>query len=241
MYRNGVVCLEFRNAEKVITGAIGVGVFLPIATYLLALVLFGRVPGIALGIFIGELFFLAGLLIIFFRRGYHGRALVLPIAAGILVSLVIVGVAIVIGVTVIHAPLPPPDFPEFRSGSPMIGMAVRTDEISTPSPEAKELLVKGLITASRDNAFEAALVYYNQAIAIDPDFTEAWMAKGVALHNLGSYAEAVACLDRALAIDPADAAAWSLRGIILDSWGCPDEAAACYRKARELDSRYQPI
>jgi len=230
--------METDKLKKLIPAGIGTGLFLLLTTYLLAFVLFGRLTGFTLVLFLGELVFVAGLLIIFFQRGYPGRVLAVPIAAGILLSMVAVMIVIVIGTTLIHAPLPPPDSPAWKSGNRVIAMAVSTDEISTSSPEARELLIGGLTIASRNNQFAAAIPYYDQALAIDPDFPEAWMAKGVALHNLGSYAEAVSCLDRALAIDPGNPAAWSLKGIILDSWGRPDEAAAFYRKAGDLDSRY---
>ena len=149
-------------------------------------------------------------------------------------------IAIFICTTLIHAHLPPPDSLAWSSGNRVIAIAVSIDEISTTSLEAKELLLKGLGIASRNNEFEPAIEYYDQALAIDPSFSKAWMAKSVALHNLGSYAEAVDCIDWALAMDPSNPAAWSLKGNILDSWGQPDEAAACYRKAGELDSRYHP-
>ncbi|MFA5295700.1 MAG: tetratricopeptide repeat protein [Methanoregulaceae archaeon] len=230
--------MKFHSHEKNITRGIGLGVFLLLTTYLLAFVIFGRPTGLILVLLIVEILLITVLVIIFFRQGQQGRALVVPLASGILLSIVTVIIAIFIGTTLIHAPLPPPESPAWSSGSPVIGMAVSTDEISTSSPEARDLLIGGLTIASRNNQFAAAIPYYDQALAIDPDFPEAWMAKGVALHNLGSYAEAVSCLDRALAIDPGNPAAWSLKGIILDSWGRPDEAAACYRKAGDLDSRY---
>jgi Flp pilus assembly protein TadD len=65
------------------------------------------------------------------------------------------------------------------------------------------------------------------------------MAKGVALHNLGSDEEAIGCLDHALALEPDNAGAWSLKGIILSSLGRPGEAADCYARAAEIDPIYQ--
>ncbi len=232
--------MESLDTGKLIASGIGLGVFLLITTYLLAIVLFGRLVVFVLILVIGEIVVVAGLLTIFFRRRYQVSVLAVPISAGILLSIITVGVAIFFGITLIHAPLPPPDSPAWKSGNRVIAMAVSNDEISATSLEAKELLLTGLGIASRNNEFEAAIGYYDQALAIDPYFSEAWMAKGVALHNLGSYAEAVDCLDQALAIDPGNPAAWSLKGNILDSWGRPDEAAACYRKSGELNSRYYP-
>jgi len=231
--------LEFYTREGDISTGIGAGIFFLITTYFLAFALFGRLAGIALVLLIGELLFISGSITLFFRRGYRPAALVVPIAAGIVLSAITVTVAVFIGITLIHIPLHPPDSAAGDSGNRVLAIAVRTDTISTPSSEAKKLLTKGLVTASRNNEFGAAIGYYDQALAIDPNFIEAWMAKGVALHNLESYAEAVDCLDHALAIDPENAAAWSIKGNILESWGRPDEADICHARSAEIDRGYR--
>lgn len=181
---------------------------------------------------------------IFLRRPHQGKARVAPVIAGILLATMTTVVVTMVFIPLTHAPLPPPPFPpdSFQGtfGNRVIVLAVRTDEISTGSPEARELLVKGLRTASRDNRFAEAIPLYDQAIAIDPDFTEAWMAKGVVLHNLGSYEEALGCIDHALALDPGNPTAWSLKGSILESAGRAEEAATCHEKARDLYAGYAP-
>lgn len=230
--------MKFHFHEKNITRGISLGIFLLLTTYFLAFIIFGWPTGLILVLLIVEILFIAVLLIIFFRQGQPGRGLVVPLAVGILLSIVIVMIAIFIGTTLIHAPLPPPDSPAWSSGSPIIVMAVSTDENSTSSPKARELFISGLRIAASNNQFAAAIPFYDQALAIDPNFTEAWMAKGIALHNLGSFAEAVDCIDRALAIDPGNPAAWSLKGSFLDSWGRSDEAAGFRARATELDPKY---
>jgi hypothetical protein len=177
---------------------------------------------------------------IFFQRSHPGKALIGPVATGILLSIVTTAFMAVVFIPLIHAPLPPPDSFQGTFGNRVIVLAVRTNEISTWSPEARDLLVKGLSTASRDNRFAEAIPYYDQALAIDPGFTEAWMAKGVALHNLGSYEEALDCIDHALALDPGDPTAWSLKGSILESAGRAGEAATCHEKARDMYAGNDP-
>ncbi len=231
--------MESDRLDKLVRAGIGAGLFLLITTCISAFIVFGRLTELTYVLFIGEIIFTIGLIIIFWRRKNPWKELSIPVAIGILLSVAVVAIVIFIGTTLIHAPLPPPDSPAWSSGSPVIIMAVRTDEISTSSPEARELLISGLRIAARNNQFAAAIPYYDQALALDPNFTEAWMAKGVALHNLGSFAEAVDCIDRALAIDPGNAAARSLKGSFLDSWGRSDEAAGCRAKAIELDPKYQ--
>lgn len=231
--------MEFHTNEKIITAGIGVGVFLLITTYFLAFVLFGRLTEYIYLLLAVELLFTIVAGAIFFRRRYHWKSLARPVAAGILLSVLATVIVIVIGTTMIHAPLPPPASSSVSSGRSALMMAVSIDEITTSSPEAKELVMRGLMAASRNNGFEEAISYYDQALVLDPDFTTAWMAKGVALHNLGSYEDAIGCLDRALTLEPYNAGAWSLKGIMLTSSGHPEEAAECYAMAADIDPIYQ--
>ena len=50
--------------------------------------------------------------------------------------------------------------------------------------------------------YPEALASCDKAIAINPDYADAWNGRGVALHELGRYTEAVASYDKAIAIDP---------------------------------------
>jgi tetratricopeptide (TPR) repeat protein len=126
------------------------------------------------------------------------------------------------------------------SGGGAIAISVNADAISTSSPEAKELFIQGITTSTQYARYNESLEYFDQALSIDPDFTAAWYAKGVALHNMKQYDEAVICYDRALVLDPQNAAVWSLEGKALDASGRHGEAASCYKKATELDPRYSP-
>ncbi|MDP2937289.1 MAG: serine/threonine-protein kinase [Dehalococcoidia bacterium] len=65
-----------------------------------------------------------------------------------------------------------------------------------------------------------------------------WSNKGVSLHSLGRYDEAIRCYDRALELDPQYAAAWINKGNSLHSLGRYDEAIRCYDRALELDPQY---
>ncbi|MDD1715446.1 MAG: tetratricopeptide repeat protein [Methanolinea sp.] len=111
--------------------------------------------------------------------------------------------------------LPPPDVPNMTTGGRVIAMAVPADEIDTPYPEARDLLIEGLTYNANSNRFREAIECYDRALAIDPDFSVAWSAKGVALHNLGRYDEAITCYDRALSLDPGNEGIEDLREITL--------------------------
>jgi tetratricopeptide (TPR) repeat protein len=125
-----------------------------------------------------------------------------------------------------------------NSGGTSVAIAFRTDEISTTSPEAKDLFLKGLTYLTQYARYNESLKYFDDAIALDQNFSEAWEAKGVAFHDMKRYDEAIKCYDKALEITPRDAGIWHLKGLAFSDWGKPGEAAACNRRAAELDPRY---
>jgi tetratricopeptide (TPR) repeat protein len=99
-----------------------------------------------------------------------------------------------------------------------IALAVSTDGISTSFPEARELFIKGLAASTQYARYNESLEYFDQALRIDQNFSEAWYAKGVALHNMKRYDEAIHCYNRALAIDPGNAAVLSLKKAAQVDW-----------------------
>ena len=98
--------------------------------------------------------------------------------------------------------LPAPAVPNMTMGTRVIAIAVNPDEIETPYHEVKDLLIQGLQCNANGGRFLQAIDYYDRAISIDPGCSTAWLAKGVALHNLGRYDEAIECYDRAFSLDP---------------------------------------
>jgi tetratricopeptide (TPR) repeat protein len=142
-------------------------------------------------------------------------------------------------------PLPMASLPSPTSGEPQIhyggsalAIAFRSDEISTSSPEAKELFIKGLTYSTQYARYNDSLAFFDAALAIDRNFSEAWVAKGVALHNMKRYDEAIENYDKALTFSPTDAGIWHVKGITLREWGKPEEAKECNRRAAEIDPRY---
>jgi tetratricopeptide (TPR) repeat protein len=136
----------------------------------------------------------------------------------------------------VTGPQPPaPGDPMVQSGRSSIALAFKTDEISTTSPEARDLFLNGLTSSTQYARYNDSLAFFDAALAIDRNFSEAWVAKGVALHNLGRYDEAINNYDRALALDPDDAGIWQVKAMTLRDWGKPNEAAACNQRAAALD------
>ena len=124
-------------------------------------------------------------------------------------------------------------------GGSSIAIAFKTDEIATTSPEAKEQFIKGLTYSTQYARYNDSLAFFDAALAIDRNFSQAWIAKGVALHNMKRYDEAIKNYDRALEINPDDAGAWSVKGITLRDSGKTAEAAECNRRAGVYDAGYR--
>ena len=128
--------------------------------------------------------------------------------------------------------------PVVNSSGTSIAIAFKVDEISTSSPKAKELFIKGLTYLTQFAQYNESLNYFDDALAIDQNFSEAWQAKGVALHDMKRYDEAITCYDKALVLNPREAGIWRLKGYTFSDWGKYEETAECNRRAAELDSRY---
>lgn len=134
---------------------------------------------------------------------------------------------------------PPPTVPNdsfVYSGGSGLPIAFRTDEISTTSPEAKEQFLKGLTYSTQYARYNDSLAFFDAALALDRNFSEAWTAKGVALHNLKRYDEAIASYDMALAINTGDEGTWSVKCITIRDSGKTAKAEECNQRAGRYDA-----
>jgi tetratricopeptide (TPR) repeat protein len=82
-----------------------------------------------------------------------------------------------------------------------------------------------------------ALVLFEEAIALDPEFAYPWHGKGYVLSDQKRYDEALAAYEKAIALDPKDAYPWSGKGDVLREQKRYDEALAAYEKAIALDPK----
>src|SRR5918996_1570801 len=55
---------------------------------------------------------------------------------------------------------------------------------------------------NRMGNFSEAIIAYDAALMIDPNYVNAWDGKGWSLNELGNYTQAIPYLDKALKIDP---------------------------------------
>jgi serine/threonine protein kinase/tetratricopeptide (TPR) repeat protein len=118
------------------------------------------------------------------------------------------------------------------------------EEPETGSVEAYELFSRGVLTlrlASRD-APDRAISLFEKALAIDPEYAEAWAGLGGAYQLKGAFLnlaelleKAIECERRALALDPELADAHTWLGAAQLALGRADEAVASLQRAIELE------
>lgn len=78
---------------------------------------------------------------------------------------------------------------------------------------------------------ENALVYFEQALDLDPNNTEALIKKGTTLESLRKMPEALAAYDRAIATDSSITVAYLYKGGVLNRLQRFAEAMECYEQA----------
>jgi len=108
--------------------------------------------------------------------------------------------------------------------------AILDEDQQTPHQQANLWLEKGNILTA-DGNYEAAIVAYNQALIIKPDFHIAWYNRGNRLYDLGQKEEAIGNYDQALMIQPNYYFAWNNYGNALYDLGQKEEAIVKYDRA----------
>ncbi len=88
---------------------------------------------------------------------------------------------------------------------------------------------------ARMNRPEDALKSYDRAIALKPDYAEAFNNRGMILRGLKRIPEALDSFARAIALKPDFALAWNNQGIALGELGRPEEALASFERAIALN------
>jgi tetratricopeptide (TPR) repeat protein/S1-C subfamily serine protease len=83
--------------------------------------------------------------------------------------------------------------------------------------------------------YQEAIDSYSRAIALNPDFTEAYINRGLTYYYLKQYDKALADYNKAIALNPDDAMAYSSRGATYYYLKQYDKALADYNKAIALN------
>jgi tetratricopeptide (TPR) repeat protein len=88
----------------------------------------------------------------------------------------------------------------------------------------------------REENYEEAVQYLDQATILDPNLYGAWINKGLALRFLGRIDESLECFEKAIVTNSQGPIAWYNKATLLGMMGKYEDAIQCYDKALELDS-----
>ncbi|HMB75619.1 MAG TPA: tetratricopeptide repeat protein [Kiloniellaceae bacterium] len=92
------------------------------------------------------------------------------------------------------------------------------------------LMVEGT-TAMTDRDLHRALRYFDQVVAIAPDFAEGWNKRATIYYLLGDYEASLADIEKTLEREPRHFGALAGRGLVLISLNRPQEALEAYEEA----------
>lgn len=101
--------------------------------------------------------------------------------------------------------------------------------------EPEEQTVGQITIKSNPGKPQEELVCFDKVLKINPEHAEAWLKRGIALHDLGRYEDANASYDRVLEINPKCADAWHGKRGALWNLGKHDDALEAIRMAKKLE------
>jgi tetratricopeptide (TPR) repeat protein len=94
-----------------------------------------------------------------------------------------------------------------------------------------DTLMKRGLDYQQGEDLEGARDAFDKAIAIKPDYAEAWNRRAVLFFNDGKYDEAIADLESAIRLEPRHFGAWIGLAMIFESVDRPEAALKAYEKA----------
>ncbi|WP_298912722.1 tetratricopeptide repeat protein [uncultured Nostoc sp.] len=107
-----------------------------------------------------------------------------------------------------------------------------------PITQAQTWFYQGLSQAKTGDLL-SAIASYDQAIKLQPEFSEYWFNRGLTLFHLERFDEAIASYETATKLKPDYYKAWYNRGGTLGELGYFEEAIASFDKAIEIKPDYQ--
>ena len=107
-----------------------------------------------------------------------------------------------------------------------------------PITQAQTWFYQGLSQAKTGDLL-SAIASYDQAIKLQPEFSEYWFNRGLTLFHLERFDEAITSYETATELKPDYYKAWYNRGGTLGELGYFEEAIASFDKAIEIKPDYQ--
>lgn len=105
-----------------------------------------------------------------------------------------------------------------------------------PSQKTREQWLKEGNDLQDSEHYLEALVAYERALQLDPNYTDAYDARGDAFICLNRYQEALAAFEKAIQLDPTCIHAYEGKGNVLYNLNRYQEALGAYERAIQLDS-----
>ncbi len=99
--------------------------------------------------------------------------------------------------------------------------------------QASEHYNRGVENQQQGN-FDLAIEEYTEAIALDPQLSDAYVNRGIVYYRQGDFYQAIADFDQAIALDPEHADAYYIRGAAYYHKGDDARAFADLERALEL-------
>ena len=106
------------------------------------------------------------------------------------------------------------------------------------SEAAVEAFYKMGYAFHRDGKLHEALVWYQKAVEVKPDYAEAWHNMGIVFKDQDRLNEAMSCFQKALEVKPDLAQAYNNTGNVLRYQGMLGEAISCFQRAVHLKPDY---
>jgi tetratricopeptide (TPR) repeat protein len=95
--------------------------------------------------------------------------------------------------------------------------------------------LKNAVAYESTGKYESALELLEEALALQENYVDAWLIKGVIFGKMGMCSEALKCYDKIIEIDPKFADAWRLKAATFTLMNQHGKAVECFAKAVELD------
>ena len=118
-------------------------------------------------------------------------------------------------------------------------VTIRKDDESLTKPDYQlEKFFKKGINSMADERLEEAVIYFERALAIEPDNVTILLKIGYAQFHMEDHAEAMRIYDRVLDIDVANSEAWNLKSLIHYGQKHYARALDCVEKAIESEPTF---
>jgi len=101
-------------------------------------------------------------------------------------------------------------------------------------PDAREYFLSGCSYHELE-MYTEAVKYYQKAIKLNPDFTEAFINLGVAYYQLGKYSKAIDAYEKALQLNPQSPSLYNKLGSAYIIHGSYTKALGSFKKATDIE------